>query len=768
MDDQSSVRSLSYEPSIAEEPLHGHSIYDSGFDVFEHVDGESIGTDFGFDRVGGVSDPGVELDESTNIVQTSEVQPVTGNEWNSLLSHAFATSVDFTASLAYPWELGPMREIFCGSSSPSFTSALGDITDLRQLEHRDVEPANLHGLVAYDSAPQPAYLHAVRSLKDIDYVDGKRAQLTLAASKWMELLSINWKSSSVGEQLCQDLQQDPTGELAEGSLKAIFGVKSPSTLLKRAASLRQFVTWFQKRASQTGMHVCPLPLIEHDIWDYFLHLRCVRQDTSKGFTVSSTFLETIRFCKFVMGFYHCDELLESKRLVGFAAIERREKGPLRQAPSLETEHLLRLHEILENGSNTVDRIGAGAFLCAIYARARWSDLRYIHHIKYDGFQRNTTMDLYTAEHKTSSTGLRREQFLPLVIPAEGIVSGDWLGTFIGLCHSEGFDWEKVPYGPILPAPKTDGGWCARPLSTSEAANWLRRLLEGCNNASNIRAHSLKVTLCVWAARAGFSKEHRATLSHHASALHGSDIVYSRELQSGAIRKLQMLLKKIRIGLDPASASKKVATLTAPFEATHTSAVRTPVLNMQAPTTPLPPVDDSACMGGAGTTDVPASHVADGPVAEGVACKLEDFHQQCLDAVGELQEFGPELHERGLIEIDSSSGSSSETDSSSEDESSSEHFNSALPRPVYAEPVPEGTDYVVHKKSKILHRKKQGAEFTFCKTRVTANFFTTERVVHFKYPKCMRCFVKDNNRLKSCSELATYMDEMSKRRKRAEP
>ena len=44
---------------------------------------------------------------------------------------------------------------------------------------------------------------------------------------------------------------------------------------------------------------------------------------------------------------------------------------------------------------------------------------------------------------------------------------------------------------------------------------------------------MKVTLCMWAARAGFSKEHRATLSHHASAVHGSDIVYSRELQTGA-------------------------------------------------------------------------------------------------------------------------------------------------------------------------------------------------------------------------------------------
>ena len=486
-----------------------------------------------------------------------------------------------------------MKDIFSDNSVPHLTSALGDTTDLSLLAERDGPQSHAHSLVAYDTETQPAYLHAVRSLKDVDYIDGKKAQLTLAASKWMELLSINWRASSVGEQRCQDMQDDPTGEVAEHSLKAVFGVKSPSTLLKRAASLLQYVTWFQRRCVQHDVYVCPLPLAEPDVWDYFLHLHCIRQESLKGFTVSVTFLETVRFCKFVLGFYHCENLLESRRLTGFAAVERREKGPLRQAPSLEVEHLLKLHQILESGSNTVDRIGAGVFLCAIYARARWSDLRYIHHIKYDWFQRNTTMNLYTAEHKTISAGLRREQFLPLVIPAEGIVSGDWLGTFIGLCHQEGFDWQRVPFGPLLPAPKTEGGWCARPLSTSEAAEWLRRLLAGCNNASSVRAHSLKVTLCIWAARAGFSKGHRATLSHHASALHGSDIVYARELQSGAIRKLQMLLKKIRIGLDSSSEAKKVEALTPPFEASHTSAVRTPVLNVHAPSTPLPPVDGNA-------------------------------------------------------------------------------------------------------------------------------------------------------------------------------
>ena len=224
--------------------------------------------------------------------------------------------------------------------------------------------------------------------------------------------------------------------------------------MKRASSLKQYIAWFHTTCTEFDTYVCSLPLAEDDVWRYFLHLRALTRTSKHGYTVSGTFLETIK----------------AKNVFT--------TGPLNQTPPLEVEHLQRLHEVLDKGANDIDRIGAGAFLCAVYARARWSDLRYIHHIKYAGYKRNATMDLYTAEHKTSSTDLTREQFLPLVIPSKGIVHGDWLGTFIELCHSQGTDWEKVPFGPLLPAPKPEGGWCVRPLSTSEAAAWLKRLLEG--------------------------------------------------------------------------------------------------------------------------------------------------------------------------------------------------------------------------------------------------------------------------------------------------
>lgn len=181
-----------------------------------------------------------------------------------------------------------------------------------------------------------------------------------------------------------------------------------------------------------------------------------------------------------------------------AAIEKRDKGPTRQAPGLEVEHIRKLHEILESDSNTIDRLGASCFLVPIYGRARWSDLRFVDHIELDK-QRNGSMTLYTSEHKTSSVGLRREQFLPITVPWEGISSASWVEKFLDVYALAGLDITKRPLGPLLPAPKMNGDFCKRPLSTSEAASWLRALLTGTTNADSFRSHSMKATIIMRAA-----------------------------------------------------------------------------------------------------------------------------------------------------------------------------------------------------------------------------------------------------------------------------
>ena len=133
-----------------------------------------------------------------------------------------------------------MRDIFSNSTVPSFAPAIADDSNLALLNQTVTVDAILQ--TAASDQVKPAYMCAVRTVKDVDYMSGKKAELVLATSKWMEILSIDWRCSSVGEQVSADLQQDPTGELAEQTLKSVFGVKSPSTILKRASSLRFMVS----------------------------------------------------------------------------------------------------------------------------------------------------------------------------------------------------------------------------------------------------------------------------------------------------------------------------------------------------------------------------------------------------------------------------------------------------------------------------------------------------------------------------------------------
>ena len=114
--------------------------------------------------------------------------------------------------------------------------------------------------------------------------------------------------------------------------------------------------------------------------------------------------------------------------------------------------------------------------------------------------------------------------------------------------------------------------------------WLRLLLRGTPDHQQFRAHSLKTALLVWAATAGLDKEVRAVLGHHASALQGSEVVYSRHLQMRALRKLNILPHRVRIGLgleeDPLAPN--------PF-ATHCTRTPRPGHFGAQPVTPLPPV-----------------------------------------------------------------------------------------------------------------------------------------------------------------------------------
>ena len=353
-----------------------------------------------------LSEPALSSNTRDGIDASVSSQTVDAIEWNQMIASCFGQYRARRSDLAFPWENGVMAEIFGGGHILSLPQCVGVGEQMMQSStdtSRDVVAASIHETLPHDAK----YLVAVQSLKDVPYFENKAHKLELACGLWMDILSIDWGSSEVGTHLSAALLTDSSGGEAVNILRSCFGVKSPSTLLKRANSFRQFIQWHFKSGFGTENSSQPLPLVEKAVWEYFQYLKMIRVENKRGYTVPSSFLEAVRFGRFTLGLKNTEAILESRRLLGFAAIERRDKGPSRQAPGLEIEHVKRLHSVLREAGNDIDRLGAGCFLICIYSRARWSDVRYVDHVEIEE-GRFGALTLFTVEHKTASVGLDQD------------------------------------------------------------------------------------------------------------------------------------------------------------------------------------------------------------------------------------------------------------------------------------------------------------------------------------------------------------------------
>ena len=682
-------------------------------------------------------------------VQTAESNLVNLEEWNSIVHTSFAGYRQQPADLTYPWETGVLAEIFnVQDDHLPRCQGLTDVLNPGVLD--EPELAVLNPVQAMIPAGAK-YIHAVKSTADIPYFEGKRQQLDSACCQWLNILSIRWSASAVGPQLADALLKDVTGNEATEILSACFGVKSPATLLKRASAMKRFISWFDKTEAANEIGARALPLEEGAVWEYFLYLREQRVQQGRGFTTAASFLEAVRFAKFTFELQGTEQVLASRRLQGFAAIQRREKGPTRQAPGLELEHMKRLHEVLESDAeNIIDRLGAGCFLMCLYGRARWSDVRFIDHVEVEE-HRHGGITFFTAEHKTASVGLRLQQYLPISVPWEGISNEPWVKIFMEIYAKVGLDLHKRPLGPLLPAPHLDGSFGCRPLTTSEAAAWLRKLLHGTAQADSFRSHSLKASLLIWAAKAGMDKETRAVLSHHSTAVHGSEVVYSRHLQTRALRKLLMMIRRVRVGLGVEDDfMKEFGVISTPAGMTPFGGPRTPVIG---PATPVPPTaqPDNLAEDVVGTAIQEAADLED---AQSVKKETFENSEAFEKAAEELTLFPASLVDTGVVEIVSSSGSESSSYSSSEETESSDAEQGPAEHPVFTENVPEGIDFYKHFKSGIVHSCKAGTSVSRCKLEMSSNYKLVDRVLNVRLPMCLKCFPKDNNRLRSVEDSKT--------------
>lgn len=144
-------------------------------------------------------------------------------------------------------------------------------------------------------------------------------------------------------------------------------------------------------------------------------------------------------------------------------------------------------------------------------------------------------------------------------------------------------------------------------------------------------------------------------------------------------------------------------------------------------------------------------------------------QAAQEAATLLSDFPLSLVCAGAIQIDSSSGSESSdnsTDSSDSDSSQALAASSAvMPRVEFSEQVPEDKDYYRHAKSGILHSCKLGSKVSSCNVTMGQNFKIVSRTFHVKFPKCMKCFSKNHNRIRTIEGMVSALDSSLKRVRR---
>lgn len=130
---------------------------------------------------------------------------------------------------------------------------------------------------------------------------------------------------------------------------------------------------------------------------------------------------------------------------------------------------------------------------------------------------------------------------------------------------------------------------------------------------------------------------------------------------------------------------------------------------------------------------------------------------------------PTLPALRLSALDSLSGSSSCSSNDSSSDADSDDPGGSDPKGLmpaaasaFREVIPDGLEFAFRKKSKILHKKKVGAGVFACKTKCSANFTALCAVVTFRFPKCLKCFPVDHNRVRTVDEVVDHLDRFAKR------
>ncbi|CAE7840728.1 SLC24A2 [Symbiodinium sp. CCMP2592] len=274
--------------------------------------------------------------------------------------------------------------------------------------------------------------------------------------------------------------------------------------------------------------------------------------------VAATFfksvLASLAFGRFVLGLDSAVLALDSLRAKGLARKLYLGIRRLQQRPPLRVKDVIRL-ELICTGDvprSVLDVVMAGFILFMVFARACHSDAQHVCLLSFElDFRGDLPAGFINTEvkkTKTSFTVERKTKFLPMLAPARGLSGKCWASGWKTALEKEGVTAGEGK--PLMPSPKSGGGWNVIPQTAQASGQWMRALLsDGTDDPQllGLGTHSAKATLLSWLNKKGVARDVTALLGYHATkdAGIGTEIIYARDAMAYPLRVLQELVDEVR-------------------------------------------------------------------------------------------------------------------------------------------------------------------------------------------------------------------------------
>ncbi|CAE7316422.1 unnamed protein product [Symbiodinium sp. CCMP2592] len=354
------------------------------------------------------------------------------------------------------------------------------------------------------------------------------------------------KSDFVMKTFSSFMFKGATLEERHTKVRLALGGKAPRTLQKRYGQSAKLVSWAELES------VKAFPIDGQIAEEFLRHL----VSSSGRHSVLTGAVECFAFLHHVLGVDMELNACSNPIVQGILRKARLERPAKKQARALLASEVLALEALLADECRPlIDRFCAGAFLFALYGRARLGDLRvldcFITDLLEDSASGCGYLEVLSLSHKCRSTSNSQGMRMHIVVPAKGIGPRCWGKDFISVARELGRDLTSIASGePLLYMPDAHGNFSNVPADTDRFAAWVQDLLSTvpAYSGDKISGHSAKATPLSWMGKAGTDFDTQTLLGHHVLVGRSSALTYARDTQAAPVRKFEALIGDVRRGV----------------------------------------------------------------------------------------------------------------------------------------------------------------------------------------------------------------------------